>query len=590
MPQLMALTADHQNWQQSYQCVNFLLKEGAAILWATDRFSAITVSGEAKTLDRGTFLITDMLSKTLFNWLHHAAQRFEVEFVKLESVQGFAGLPLKPLRIAMYGGGGAPFNHARIFAELGFFVDFISPQEIKQDNLAEFDVFVMPGGGGIAMKGQLDPLGDKGCQMIADFVRQGGMYMGSCAGAFDAALVSDSFVAMCPQQRHLQLINAAVWNRNDTEWVGLDSPGVGILESQNLRPDHPVMFGMPERFRITHYNGPLFEYQPGTLADASDSIGLSAVTGFTEEFTPAEYFLRFAEYDDTLAQETSLIGKAAREGRFNIVSGYNGLGRVVLFGSHPEFGYNLAMDEWDAPARMLANSAFWQAGHVKEARSMLRKPVQGIPHSYPLGSGLSIVGAHCAAITSAVEELLKQDASGAAWLEDVLAMSTFGLEGREIWKQNLDEFATVTHHLRQTLEQAKSAVSEAESLMDGLSATGTDKAIRLADTIQDALLGLEEALHYRTPAEWNQDFGYEGVLQMLERTETMLRKAQENFTIRLVPTANPYEHFFSSPYQLVVGSYLAALGVYANSWLLLQVHNVRINELIFKGQSLLEIA
>lgn len=590
MPQLMALNSDHQNWRRSYQCVNFLLKEGATILWATDHFSAFTVSGEEKTFDRGTFLITETLSKTLFSWLQHAEQRFEVEFVKLESVQGFAGLPLKPLRIAMYGGGGAPFNHARIFAELGFFVDFISPQEIKLGKLAEFDLFVMPGGGGIAMKGQLDPLGDKGCQMIADFVRQGGMYMGSCAGAFDAALVSDSFVAMCPQQRHLQLINAAVWNRNDTEWVGLDSPGVGILESQNLRPDHPVMFGMPERFRITHYNGPLFEHQPGTLADASDSIGLSAVTGFTEEFTPAEYFLRFSEYDDAIAQETSLIGKAAREERFNIVSGYNGLGRVVLFGSHPEFGYNLAMDEWDAPARMLANSAFWQAGHVKEARSMLRKSVQGIPHSYPLGSGLRIVATHCAAITSAVEELLKQDVSGVAWLEDALAMSTFGLQGREIWKQNLDEFMMVTNHLRQTLEQANSAVSEAESLMDGLAATGTDEAIRLADTMQDALLGLEEALHYRTPAEWNQDFGYEGILQMLERTETMLRKAQENFTIRLEATSNPYEHFFSSPYQLVVGSYLAALGVYANSGLLLQVHNVRINELMFKGHSLLETA
>jgi hypothetical protein len=171
-------------------------------------------------------------------------------------VEGFVGLPLKPLRIAMYGGGGAPFNHARVFAELGFFVDFISPQEIRHGALSEFDVIGMPGGGGLAMKGQLDPLGEQGCQIITEFVQNGGLYLGSCAGAFDAAIVTESFLAVCPQQRQLQMVNALIWNRNDTEWIGLNSPGVGVLESRNLRPDHPVMFGLPERFRITHYNGP----------------------------------------------------------------------------------------------------------------------------------------------------------------------------------------------------------------------------------------------------------------------------------------------------------------------------------------------
>ena len=37
-------------------------------------------------------------------------------------------------------------------------------------------------------------------------------------------------------------------------------------------------------------------------------------------------------------------------------------------------------------------------------------------------------------------------------------------------------------------------------------------------------------------------------------------------------SSNPYAYFDASPYQLVVGSYLAATGVYLNSWQLLQVH------------------
>ena len=72
----------------------------------------------------------------------------------------------------MYGGGGAPFNHARIFAELGFHVEFITPQEIRAGGLSNYDLFVMPGGGGLAMMGQLNPLGETGCRMIKDWAQQ----------------------------------------------------------------------------------------------------------------------------------------------------------------------------------------------------------------------------------------------------------------------------------------------------------------------------------------------------------------------------------------------------------------------------------
>src|SRR5262245_15575795 len=164
---LYALPANNENWAQSYRCVNFLLKEGAKIFWATEPFKA---GKDGQIFDRGSFLIPDMPA----DWLQPAEQRYSVDLMSVESVEGFAGLELKPLRIAMYGGGGAPFNHARIFAELGFFVDFISPQEVRQGRLSEFDILVMPGGGGIAMKGQLDPLGDAGCQTIKAYVQRGG--------------------------------------------------------------------------------------------------------------------------------------------------------------------------------------------------------------------------------------------------------------------------------------------------------------------------------------------------------------------------------------------------------------------------------
>lgn len=584
MSQLSVIIPDTDNWQQCYQYINFLMNEGVSVLWATKPFSGIAASDEL-LLDRGTFLIPNM-SASSANIVNMAQQRFNIVPTTLETVDGFAGLTLKPIRIAMYGGGGAPFNHARIFAELGFFVDFISPQEIKQGKLSEFDLFGMPGGGGIAMKGQLDPLGDIGCQKIREFVQAGGMYLGSCAGAFDAAIVSESFTAVCPQQKHMQLVNSLVWNRHDTEWVGLDSPGVGVLESRNVQPDHPVMFGIPEKFQITHYNGPFFELQQGTLSDASDSIGLSTVDGFTDDFTPSEYFLRFGEYD-SVSQESMLVKQAAEQRRFNIIAGFNRLGRVVLFGSHPEFGYNLAMDRWGLPARMLANAAFWQSGHIKESRPLHRKIVQGIPHSYPLGAGLKHIAQACEQVMQSLDELRQLEIDDSTWLADNHAMSTFGLSGEDIWTQNIATFEDIHQNMQATLNQAETAVNQAVLTIENLNNSKQADRIML---LNDVLLGLEDAIHYRTPKEWNQDFGYEGILQMLERTESMLKTAYRNVNMPFEPSQNPYAHFDSSPYQLVVGSYLAAVGVYANCWFLLQVHLLRLEDRLFGIQSVLEHA
>ena len=92
---------------------------------------------------------------------------------------------------------------------------------------------------------------------------------------------------------------------------------------------------------------------------------------------------------------------------------------------------------------------------------------------------------------------------------------------------------------------------------------GDDASIHL---LRETLLAFDEALHYQTPAEWKQDFGYEGILQMLDRAKAMLQRACANIDMDFAASENPYAYFESSPYQLVVGSYLAANGVYLNSW------------------------
>ena len=84
MSQLIALTADQHNWQTSYQCANFLLKEGMTIHWATEPFKAVTPSGESKVLERGTFLITGAPEDSPVDWLQVAQKRFEAAFLETE--------------------------------------------------------------------------------------------------------------------------------------------------------------------------------------------------------------------------------------------------------------------------------------------------------------------------------------------------------------------------------------------------------------------------------------------------------------------------------------------------------------------------
>ena len=217
----------------------------------------------------------------------------------------------------------------------------------------------------------------------------------------------------------------------------------------------------------------------------------------------------------------------------------------MLFGSHPEFGFNLAMDGWDAPARMLANAAYWQAAHLDQARPRRVKRGNGIAQSYPAGSGLARIGKACAAITDALEGLQDCDKGEAAFLAEDHAMSAFGLSGREIWRRGLADFADITGRMQ-------TAVSDGENLLErarqwvGQHPELQDDEVAL---LQEMVRALEEALHYRTPPEWQLDFGYEGVLQMLERAERMLRLAAKNIELEFEYDANPYAYFDSSPFQ-----------------------------------------
>ncbi|OZM77959.1 BPL-N domain-containing protein [Pseudonocardia sp. MH-G8] len=420
---------------------------------------------------------------------------------------------MQSARVAVYGAGGAPFHHAAVLRRAGHRVDFVFPHDILGGALAGFDVFVMPGGGYRAMFGQLEPLGTEGTRTIREFVRSGGMYLGSCAGSYSAAAVAPSFTELCPAQTEMRLLDATVVNEDGESW-GLRSPGIGVLEAENVAPDHPVMAGVASSFEIAHYNGPLF----------LGAQALARVRGRTSRFTAAEAFLG-AEPSDTLADE------AAARGVANVVAGACGDGRVVLFGSHPEFGFDILMDDEPGSAVMVRNAVAWQlAESGAPRRPEVDLHTDGAHESHGAAEQVAKLADDLRTRTAAI----RARGTGARWLEPAYAMSFFGLTPTEIWTRSLD------------------AVDRLAS----------DAARRAPGTRPDVL-------SFRPPVEWELDGGYHGVVALLEQAVELLDRAIATWDVDPgPPPTNAYESMRTSPYHLVAGSYLAASGRVAGAALL----------------------
>ncbi|HEY0249042.1 MAG TPA: BPL-N domain-containing protein [Gryllotalpicola sp.] len=421
-------------------------------------------------------------------------------------------------RVALYGGGGSPYNHAAILAAAGHEVAFVFPVDVLAGALDSFDAFVMPGGGYESMRGQLDPLGAEGMRTIREFVGGGGMYIGSCAGSYDAATVPQAFLDLVPAQSELRLVDARVWNDGASTLGVIQSPGIGELVARNAAPSHPVMAGMPEEFRITHYNGPLFV----------GGSALATVVGTTQEFTPAERFLG-GEASELLVDEGIALGVS------NIVADEYQDGRVVLFGSHPEFGSELALDDVGPAATMLLNAVRWQLAAHANAPKAARVPLvveAAIPADLRAADLAALPGLVSGIAARAAQ--LAEAGRGRPWLADDQAMGMLGVAGQRIWDEAL----------RRLPELAAEAAAGAESLP-------------------------EWALSFRSPAEWRVDGGFWGVSALLEQTlellDAALAASGDSF-----PADDGYDHMRRSPYHLVAGSYLAAIGRAAGAALLVR--------------------
>jgi len=177
----------------------------------------------------------------------------------------------------------------------GFQCQRVSPQQIRDGVLRDYQVLIVPGGSGSLQAKKLEETGRKNVQ---DFVRDGGGYVGICAGAY---------LATSQYTWSLGLINARVWDR--VHWAR----GNGDVTLAMTEAGRRLLSVQQSDVSVAYAQGPLL------VPD-------------TRTHLPGYQVL--ASYKTEVAQkgapEDAMVGTHA------IIRTVYGKGRVICFSPHPE--------------------------------------------------------------------------------------------------------------------------------------------------------------------------------------------------------------------------------------------------------------
>ncbi len=209
------------------------------------------------------------------------------------------------IRVAVYRGAGASDTCANASKEIlngteGFEADFISAEEIQNGKLKEYDVVVFPGGTG---SGESKALGDKGWEELRAFIKNGGGYVGVCAGAY-LALYN-------PTRSTGNLISAEL---QEGEW----ERGEALLEIEFTEEGRQAFQAPEGRLNVAYQNGPIIH---------------RAKTDALKPYVVLAYFRTEVAEND--APKGVQIDSPA------IVAAEYGAGRVLVCSPHPELTPNL---------------------------------------------------------------------------------------------------------------------------------------------------------------------------------------------------------------------------------------------------------
>ncbi len=223
--------------------------------------------------------------------------------------------------IGIYNGHGASHSwlwFVEILDRMGFWdVQFVDEQHLKSGVLDSIDVLLVSGGDTFAIAESLDKTG---AEQLKLFLERGGLYIGSCAGAYlplqsslsPLNLFNFASVKICNLTKTLP-DPLALPEKFCTSY-GCNYVFHPVREEVTITLDNRIFPNHPREFNAPLYGGPSF-------LSSNDAESLAHYTGFTDQ----TLFL----IDKQLAFDT-LIGKSA------IVHKKIGKGDLYLLGPHLE--------------------------------------------------------------------------------------------------------------------------------------------------------------------------------------------------------------------------------------------------------------
>lgn len=439
--------------------------------------------------------------------------------------------PLLGRVIGVYGSAGAPWHHLGLAAAFGAQVRPVRAEDIRAGRLAELDAFVMPGGGAVAMAGLLAPLGEPGALAIRRWVEEGGTYVSSCAGSVLPLALADEAAAALPVAACMRMTDVPMANPGDPTLGGLASPGVGRIRVR-VDATHPYAEDLPETVDLVHYNGPFFD----VAAAPESATPFAWPVQATEDFTAAERFLP-GDALATVATADLTVTRCIRSGAATAMETRYGAGRVVMFGSHPEFGLGPLALGWGQGARLLVR-ALRGSGSPRPARSTAAEPGWTARTEHVSRSAAELARAAAERLEHAggrFADLAYRD--GSAWLDAGNAPALGGRDARTAWR------------------------------VDGAYASATVfGAAKDLAAFADRLGEAERPWLDDAPRE-DQDVGWMGLVQLVDRMHRMLDAAEAGLTDPPQRPAHAYDLFGTHPFHLAVGTYLSAAGLAAGALL-----------------------
>ncbi len=171
----------------------------------------------------------------------------------------------------------------------------LTAEELREGSLKEFDLLLVPGG---SAKVESIAMSEKGREEVRQFVKNGGLYIGICAGCYLLTEAKPTDIGLLP----LNTKDKKHWSR-----------GKAVLPV-SLTPKGEEIFGTTEKvFNILYHNGPV--------------IDASTVTAGAD-FTPLAHYL------GEVVAKGGVPG--VMRGSPAIFYGRDGKGWVMGFSPHPE--------------------------------------------------------------------------------------------------------------------------------------------------------------------------------------------------------------------------------------------------------------